>query len=79
MLTVEISMLHPQGLTTLAQIAPLALNVDPTAVTVSATSPPYKTMADLIQGHPGQSGQAQGLGHRSRRHLASGQPACSKT
>ena len=59
MLTVEISMLHHQGLTTLTpkDYTPLALmNVDPAAVTVSATSP-YKTMADLmkdIQANPGK-------------------------
>jgi len=74
MLTVEISMLHHQGLTTLTpkDYTPLALmNVDPAAVTVSATSP-YKTMADLmkdIQANPGKL-KASGTGQGGIWHLA---------
>lgn len=74
MLTVEISMLHHQGLTALTprDYTPLALmNVDPAAVTVSATSP-YKTMADLvkdIQANPGKL-KASGTGQGGIWHLA---------
>ena len=74
MLTVEISMLHHQGLTMLTpkDYTPLALmNVDPAAVTVSATSP-YKTMADLmkdIQANPGRL-KASGTGQGGIWHLA---------
>ena len=74
MLTVEISMMHHQGLTTLTpkNYTPLALmNVDPAAVTVSATSP-YKTMADLmkdIQANPGKL-KASGTGQGGIWHLA---------
>jgi len=74
MLTVEISMMHHQGLTKLTpkDYTPLALmNVDPAAVTVSATSP-YKTMADLmkdIQANPGKL-KASGTGQGGIWHLA---------
>lgn len=68
LITVEISMMHHQGLTKLSpgDFTPLGLmNVDPAAVTVSAASP-YKTMDDLmtaVRANPGQltgSGTGQG-------------------
>jgi tripartite-type tricarboxylate transporter receptor subunit TctC len=74
MLTVEISMMHHQGLTKLTprDYTPLGLmNVDSAAVTVSATSP-YKTMADLmkdIQANPGKL-KASGTGQGGIWHLA---------
>jgi tripartite-type tricarboxylate transporter receptor subunit TctC len=74
MLTVEISMMHHQGLTKLTpkDYTPLALmNVDPAAVTVSAASP-YKTMADLMQdikANPGKL-KASGTGQGGIWHLA---------
>jgi len=74
MLTVEISMMHHQGLTQLTpkNYTPLALmNVDPAAITVSATSP-YKTMDDLvkaIRANPGKL-KASGTGQGGIWHLA---------
>ena len=74
MLTVEISMMHHQGLTQLTprSYTPLALmNVDPAAITVSATSP-YKTMDDLvkaIKANPGKL-KASGTGQGGIWHLA---------
>ena len=74
MLTVEISMMHHQGLTTLSpkDYTPLALmNVDSAAVTVSAASP-YKTMDDLmkaIRANPGKL-KASGTGQGGIWHLA---------
>lgn len=74
MITVEISMMHHQGLTQLSprDYAPLALmNVDPAAVTVSATSP-YKNMGDLmkaIKANPGKL-KASGTGQGGIWHLA---------
>ena len=74
MLTVEISMMHHQGLTTLSpkDYTPLALmNVDAAAVTVSAASP-YKTMDDLmkaIRANPGKL-KASGTGQGGIWHLA---------
>ena len=74
MLTVEISMMHHQGLTQLTprSYTPLALmNVDPAAITVSATSP-YKTMDDLvkaIRANPGKL-KASGTGQGGIWHLA---------
>lgn len=68
LLTVEIAMMHHQGLTTLtpASFTPLGLmNVDPTAIQVR-TDAPYATLADLIaaiKASPGKlkaSGTAQG-------------------
>lgn len=67
-LTVEIAMMHHQGLTTLTgeSFAPLGLmNVDPTAIQVRADAP-YRSLADLMQAiraSPGKlkaSGTAQG-------------------
>ena len=74
MLTVEISMMHHQGLTQLTprSYTPLALmNVDPAAISVSATSP-YKTMEDLvkaIRANPGKL-KASGTGQGGIWHLA---------
>ena len=74
MLTVEISMLHHQGLTKLTpkDYTPLALmNVDSAAVTVNANSP-YKSMADLvkdIKANPGKL-KASGTGQGGIWHLA---------
>jgi tripartite-type tricarboxylate transporter receptor subunit TctC len=74
MLTVEISMMHHQGLTQLTpkNYTPLALmNVDPAAVSVSAASP-YKTMDDLmkaIKANPGKL-KASGTGQGGIWHLA---------
>ncbi|MBK5205807.1 MAG: tripartite tricarboxylate transporter substrate binding protein [Polaromonas sp.] len=74
MITVEISMMHHQGLTQLSpkDYTPLALmNVDPAAVTVSATSP-YKNMGDLmkaIKANPGKL-KASGTGQGGIWHLA---------
>ena len=68
LLTVEIAMMHHQGLTTLtpASFSPLGLiNVDPTAIQVR-TDAPYRSLADLmaaIKANPGKlkaSGTAQG-------------------
>jgi tripartite-type tricarboxylate transporter receptor subunit TctC len=68
MLTVEIAMLHHQGLTQLtgASFTPLGMiNVDPTAIQVRADSP-YKNLSDLlaaVRANPGKlkaSGTAQG-------------------
>jgi tripartite-type tricarboxylate transporter receptor subunit TctC len=74
MITVEISMMHHQGLTQLSpkNYTPLALmNVDPAAVTVSAASQ-YKTMDDLmkaIRANPGKL-KASGTGQGGIWHLA---------
>ena len=74
LLTVEISMMHHQGLTKLTpkDYTPLGLmNVDPAAVTVSATSP-YKTMDDLlaaVRANPGKL-KASGTGQGGIWHLA---------
>lgn len=74
MITVEISMMHHQGLTQLTprSFTPLALmNVDPAAITVSAASP-YKTMDDLvkaIKANPGKL-KASGTGQGGIWHLA---------
>jgi tripartite-type tricarboxylate transporter receptor subunit TctC len=74
MLTVEISMMHHQGLTQLTpkSYTPLALmNVDPAAITVSATSP-YKTMDDLVKAIKASPGKlkASGTGQGGIWHLA---------
>jgi tripartite-type tricarboxylate transporter receptor subunit TctC len=67
-------MMHHQGLTQLTprNFTPLALmNVDPAAITVSATSP-YKTMDDLvkaIKANPGKL-KASGTGQGGIWHLA---------
>lgn len=74
MLTVEISMMHHQGLTKLTpqDYTPLALmNVDSAAITVSAASP-YKNMDDLmkaIRANPGKL-KASGTGQGGIWHLA---------
>ena len=74
LITVEISMMHHQGLTKLSpkNYTPLGLmNVDPAAVTVSATSP-YKTMDDLmatVRANPGKL-KASGTGQGGIWHLA---------
>jgi len=74
MLTVEISMMHHQGLTQLSpkNYTPLGLmNVDPAAVTVSMASP-YKNMDDLmkaIRANPGKL-KASGTGQGGIWHLA---------
>jgi tripartite-type tricarboxylate transporter receptor subunit TctC len=74
MITVEISMLHHQGLTQLTpkNYTPLALmNIDPAAITVSAASP-YKNMNDLmtaVKANPGKL-KASGTGQGGIWHLA---------
>ena len=71
--TVEIGMMHWQGLTELtgASYTPLALvNADPAGVQVRADAP-YKNDQRPAGGDQGESGQAQGLGNRPGRHLAS--------
>ncbi len=74
MITVEITMMHHQGLTQLSpkNYTPLGLmNVDPAAVTVSVASP-YKTMDDLmkfIRANPGKL-KASGTGQGGIWHLA---------
>ena len=73
-ITVEIGMMHWQGLTDLtgASFTPLALvNADPAGVQVAADAP-YKTMADLlaaIKASPGKM-KASGTGQGGIWHLA---------
>ena len=75
MLTVEISMMHWQGLTELAPTSytPLALmNEDPPGISVSASSP-YKTvkeLADAIKAAPPGKMKASGTGQGGIWHLA---------
>jgi tripartite-type tricarboxylate transporter receptor subunit TctC len=75
MLTVEISMMHWQGLTELAprSYTPLALmNEDPPGIQVSSTSP-YKTvkeLADAIKAAPAGKLKASGTGQGGIWHLA---------
>jgi tripartite-type tricarboxylate transporter receptor subunit TctC len=72
LITVEIGMMHWQGLTDLtgASFTPLALvNADPSGVQVAADAP-YKTMADLLAAIKANPGKMQGLGHGPGRHLA---------
>lgn len=74
MITVEIGMMHHQGLTKLngTSYTPLALvNSDPAGVQVKADSP-YKTLADLvnaIKANPGKL-KASGTGQGGIWHLA---------
>src|SRR5919109_4904775 len=75
MLTVEISMMHWQGLTELGpkSYTPLALmNEDPPGIQVSSTSP-YKTvkeLADAIKAAPPGKFKASGTGQGGIWHLA---------
>ena len=75
MLTVEISMMHWQGLTELApkSYTPLALmNEDPPGIQVSSSSP-YKTvkeLADAIKAAPAGKFKASGTGQGGIWHLA---------
>jgi tripartite-type tricarboxylate transporter receptor subunit TctC len=75
MITVEISMMHHQGLTDLspASYTPLALmNEDPPGVQVNAASP-YKTikeLADAIKANPPRTFKASGTGQGGIWHLA---------
>lgn len=74
MLTVEIALLAPQGLTTIttADYTPLALmNEDPAGVTVNATSPykDMKTLLDAIKANPGKL-KASGTGQGGIWHIA---------
>lgn len=75
MVTVEITMMHHQGLTELnpTSYTPLALmNEDPPGVTVSASSP-YKTvkeLADAIKASPAGKFKASGTGQGGIWHLA---------
>jgi tripartite-type tricarboxylate transporter receptor subunit TctC len=75
MVTVEITMMHHQGLTELkpTSYTPLALmNVDPPGVQVNATSP-YKTvkaLADAIKAAPAGKFKASGTGQGGIWHLA---------
>ena len=74
MITVEITMMHWQGLTELnpKSYTPLALmNEDPPGIQVSSASPhkTIKELADAIKASPGR--QAESLRHRPGRHLAS--------
>jgi tripartite-type tricarboxylate transporter receptor subunit TctC len=64
MITVEISMMHHMGLTKLSpsDYTPLALmNLDPSAVTVSATSP-YKKLDDLLAAAKANPGKLKASG-----------------
>jgi tripartite-type tricarboxylate transporter receptor subunit TctC len=75
MLTVEISMMHWQGLTELApkSYTPLALmNEDPPGITVSAASPykNVKELADAIKAAPPGKMKASGTGQGGIWHLA---------
>src|SRR6478735_3858976 len=75
MLTVEISMMHWQGLTELGpkSYTPLALmNEDPPGIQVSSSSP-YKTvkeLADAIKASPAGKMKASGTGQGGIWHLA---------
>ena len=75
MITVEITMMHHQGLTALDPLSytPLALmNIDPPGVQVSSTSP-YKTiraLADAIKAAPPGKLKASGTGQGGIWHLA---------
>ena len=75
MITVEITMMHHQGLTELnpTSYTPLALmNVDPPGVQVNASSP-YKTvkaLADAIKAAPAGKFKASGTGQGGIWHLA---------
>jgi tripartite-type tricarboxylate transporter receptor subunit TctC len=75
MITVEITMMHHQGLTELkpTSYTPLALmNVDPPGVQVNATSP-YKSIKDLaaaIKAAPAGKFKASGTGQGGIWHLA---------
>ena len=75
MLTVEISMMHWQGLTELnpKSYTPLALmNEDPPGVSVSASSPhkTLKELADAIKASPAGKLKASGTGQGGIWHLA---------
>jgi tripartite-type tricarboxylate transporter receptor subunit TctC len=75
MLTVEISMMHHQGLTDLtpASYTPLALmNEDPPGVQVSASSPykDIKALAEAIKAAPAGKLKASGTGQGGIWHLA---------
>jgi tripartite-type tricarboxylate transporter receptor subunit TctC len=75
MLTVEISMMHHQGLTELtpASYVPLALmNEDPPGVQVNASSPykDIKALADAIKAAPAGKLKASGTGQGGIWHLA---------
>ena len=70
--TVEIAMMHWQGLTELkySSYTPIALvNLDPAGFQVRADSP-YKNMQDVLAAVKANPGQVQGLRHRPGRHLA---------
>ncbi len=75
MITVEITMMHHQGLTDLNPMSytPLALlNIDPPGVQVNASSP-YKTikdLADAIKAAPAGKFKASGTGQGGIWHLA---------
>lgn len=75
MITVEITMMHHQGLTDLnpTSYTPLALmNVDPPGVQVNATSPykDVKALADAIKAAPAGKFKASGTGQGGIWHLA---------
>lgn len=75
MITVEITMMHHQGLTDLKSTSytPLALmNVDPPGVQVNATSPykNVKALADAIKAAPAGKFKASGTGQGGIWHLA---------
>jgi tripartite-type tricarboxylate transporter receptor subunit TctC len=75
MITVEITMMHHQGLTDLnpASYTPLALmNVDPPGVQVNASSPykNVKALADAIKAAPAGRFKASGTGQGGIWHLA---------
>jgi tripartite-type tricarboxylate transporter receptor subunit TctC len=75
MITVEITMMHHQGLTDLkpTSYTPLALmNEDPPGVTVSSSSPykDVKALADAIKAAPAGKFKASGTGQGGIWHLA---------
>ena len=74
-ITVEISMMHWQGLTELKpdSYTPLALmNEDPPGIQVNAEQPLQDRQGTGRRHQGGAAGQAEGLRHRPGRHLASG-------
>jgi tripartite-type tricarboxylate transporter receptor subunit TctC len=73
MITVEIGMMHHQGLTELsgASYTPIGLvNADPAGLQIAADSP-YKNVNELVAAIKASPWQVQGLGDRAGRHLAS--------
>ena len=82
LITVEIAMMHWQGLT---ELTPRVVHADRRSSTrirpASRCAPTRRTRRSrtLVAAIKAQPGQVQGVGHRAGRHLASGaSPACCK-